>query len=519
MNCRRPRACHEIDARVSGLRTDRAARRLAPWTVLLVLGCGTVSAADDVADGGAGTDAGMEVDARDPAGNHAPTDIRLSSSTLEEQALPGTAVGVLTATDPDAGDAHTFELVADAGGLFVLVGDQLQVATGAVPNYEATPIATITVRATDSSGASLEMDLDVALLDLLEVETTADSGPGSLRQTIADAPAGATILFETGLGPVLPLDSQIVLDKAVVIRGPRAPAEIVLDGLDGSRVFRVAAGIDVTLERFRLRRGRATGGGAILNDGGTLRVDHCTIQDSSAGTGAGGGIHNNSDGVLTVRDTTFTGNDATLGGAIDAWSAAGTTIERCTFDGNQASYSGGAIRGGGFHVVNTTFSDNRASNGGAIAADATDLFGVAEIAFSTFGGNSATNGGAILVGGEAGHLILRASILSGNSAPNGPDLRFDVDNIGEGDHNVIAVPPNYWFSDGVNGNLIGTTVTLAALADNGGATRTRMPASGAVSVDLVPAARCDGLDGALGEDQRAIPRPSGDACDAGAVER
>jgi hypothetical protein len=46
-----------------------------------------------------------------------------------------------------------------------------------------------------------------------------------------------------------------------------------------------------------------------------------------------------------------------------------------------------------------------------------------------------------------------------------------------------------------------------------------LPVEGAVSVDRVPAASCTDLEGEpLEADQRGQPRPTGTACDAGAVE-
>ncbi len=45
------------------------------------------------------------------AGNRAPTDISLSPNSIDENEPPGTLVGVLTATDPDASQTHSFSLV------------------------------------------------------------------------------------------------------------------------------------------------------------------------------------------------------------------------------------------------------------------------------------------------------------------------------------------------------------------------------------------------------------------------
>jgi hypothetical protein len=63
-------------------------------------------------------------------------------------------------------------------------------------------------------------------------------------------------------------------------------------------------------------------------------------------------------------------------------------------------------------------------------------------------------------------------------------------------------------------DLTGDNPRLRPLADNGGATRTRMPAPGSVAI---------GHGGTRGTgcpatDQRGLPRLPGHACDIGAVE-
>ena len=60
---------------------------------------------------------------------------------------------------------------------------------------------------------------------------------------------------------------------------------------------------------------------------------------------------------------------------------------------------------------------------------------------------------------------------------------------------------------------------LAALANNGGPTPTRLPLAGSPLIDAIPLASCQ-ADGATGitTDQRSLPRPSGPGCDIGAVE-
>jgi Ca2+-binding RTX toxin-like protein len=62
--------------------------------------------------------------------NHAPTGIVLSNTSVDEDQPVGTIVGTLSAVDPDAGDSHTFALVAGDGsadnGSFRIAGTSLQ---------------------------------------------------------------------------------------------------------------------------------------------------------------------------------------------------------------------------------------------------------------------------------------------------------------------------------------------------------------------------------------------------------
>jgi hypothetical protein len=60
---------------------------------------------------------------------------------------------------------------------------------------------------------------------------------------------------------------------------------------------------------------------------------------------------------------------------------------------------------------------------------------------------------------------------------------------------------------------------LGPLADNGGPTRTRLPAAAGPGVDAIPAGTAGLCDGTTATDQRGLPRPVGGSCDVGAVER
>lgn len=481
----------------------------------LVIGCGEVKSGDGNGDGDGGTDG-----VNDP-----PTDIELSSTEVEEQAPPGSRVGLLTAVDADTGDRHTFELIGDGGGLFAIDGAELQVAPGAIPNYETGASVTVTVKATDDGDLSVDKDLEISILDLREVVNTVDSGEGSLRQTIADAEPGETILFETGLDSSISVNSVLLLTKNVTIRGPLPPAEIVLDALGNNRVFDVSPAVTVTLQQLRIRGGQSTTAGAISNEG-DLTVERCIFEDNLADSfGFGGAIQNQNK--LTARDSLFLRNRGFNKAAIAADGEGGTIIERCTFQENATTgNSGGAVGGGSLKIVNSTFVGNSATDtdsdpvGGAVA-----IFyaGPSEIAFSTIVGNTADGlGGGIYcnVSDGAASVTIRGSIISDNAAATGPDISVNTGCTVVADHAVIHRGAGSTVTNGEGGSVVGTAVPVGALGDNGGLTPTVVPDDSAVSIDLVPAASCTNLEGdPLQEDQRGEARPGGAACDAGSIEQ
>jgi VCBS repeat-containing protein len=100
------------------------------------------------------------------ATNAAPTALKLSASTVRENAKAGTAVGSLLVTDPDKADTFTFKLTDDAGGRFALSGSKLVVKNGALLDYEKVKSDTVTVQVSDNAGASLTKTLTIAITDV-----------------------------------------------------------------------------------------------------------------------------------------------------------------------------------------------------------------------------------------------------------------------------------------------------------------------------------------------------------------
>jgi hypothetical protein len=156
-------------------------------------------------------------------------------------------------------------------------------------------------------------------------------------------------------------------------------------------------------------------------------------------------------------------------------------------------------------LVHATLAGNAGAAGGAGGAGQSGPGGPGVGGGDDGGGGGATQGtaGAAGNGGISvtGTATLKNSIVSGNGLPSCAGSA-----VGDGGHNVV-------FPDA---SCPGTVVDpgLAALADNGGPTRTQA-LSGAAAVDVVPSAGA----GCEATDQRGVVRPRGPACDAGAYER
>ena len=111
--------------------------------------------------------------------NDAPADITLSNSKVPENAVAGTSVGRLTATDLEGG-AMKFALLDDAGGRFKLETKDgvtsIVVADGLKLDYEQATFHTIRVQVTDSDNKTYEETLTVDLTDVASENVTGSTG-------------------------------------------------------------------------------------------------------------------------------------------------------------------------------------------------------------------------------------------------------------------------------------------------------------------------------------------------------
>jgi predicted outer membrane repeat protein len=212
-------------------------------------------------------------------------------------------------------------------------------------------------------------------------------------------------------------------------------------------------------------------------------------------------------GILTVANSTFSGNSASNGAAILSFGT--LTVTDSTFSGNSALF-GGAIGigrspfGDSLTVINSTFSGNSASGrGGAIYFNSR---GTLTITNSTFSGNSAPDGGGIT--NTVGNATLRGAILAGPSSGGNCNGRMT-----DGGYN-ISDDDSCGFSATGSHNNTDPLLSPDGLADNGGPTDTIALQPASPAIDKIPPADCPATD------QRGYSRPApGQAdCDIGAYE-
>ena len=260
---------------------------------------------------------------------------------------------------------------------------------------------------------------------------TGVSGDGSLRQKIAAADPGDTIVFDRNVHNITLTSGELQLTNDLDIKGPGA-SKLTISGNDSSRVFDVMSGT-VAIAGLTITHGkpgndpgtplRSHGGGILNNTDAHLTLTDVVLSHNTAqgflgindelrhlGGGAGGGVANT--GYLTVTGCTFIDNHAVgadgqnpidgvirfpgigLGGGLWNWMTGTATVTDSRFIDNLAQ--------AGSHC---TGSFAGLANGGAILV----FQGDATISQSVLDHNQAIGGKG--APGEVGGLAIGGGIL------------------------------------------------------------------------------------------------------------
>lgn len=302
---------------------------------------------------------------------------------------------------------------------------------------------------------------------VITVDSCADSGPGTLRQAVADANAGDMIQFDDALAcsAIALTSGEIAVNVPdLTIQGPGRDL-LAIDGGAAGRVFNSAYGL--TVSDLTVRNGAdADGAGGCILTQDSLRLTRATISGCSGGDGLnpyarGGGVSVGGD--LVLEASTLSGNDI-LAGELAAGGGAyvfgDLEMTDSVIDGNTAS-SAFDGRGGGVYVFGTAILRNSLVSGNGLYALAGPARG---------GGFSAH-----------GAVTLRASEISGNVAHSTDGTALGGGVFGYGGAIVVAESSrirgneassqSYWsagggIADGLVGAPGGTILLLDSMLDD-----------------------------------------------------
>jgi hypothetical protein len=373
------------------------------------------------------------------------------------------------------------------------------------PSGSLFPVGTTIVTCTASNGTHVPTCSFAVKVCATNITTTtsADSGPGSLRQALLNVcPNGRIDFTNTLTGQTILLTSgELLITNSLFINGPSA-ANLAVSGNAASRVFYVGPNLNVTIAGLTIANGTDVSGGGIQNDHSILTVSNCTLSGNAAYFG--GGIHNNGESGSAVL-----------------------SVSACTFSRNSASDWGGGIYNDGesfgnatLNVLNTTFSTNSAYLGGGVYNDG--FYGSAALSVNacTFSGNStlyAGLGGGIYNDDGYGMATLQIGDTILSAGASGANLQSGtINSLG---YNLSSDNGGGWLTN--TADQINTDPKLGPLQNNGGPTPTHALLPGSPALD-----KGKNLSGSS-TDQRGSPRVvdlcpvnalGGDGSDIGAVE-
>ena len=419
------------------------------------------------------------------------------------------------------------DLAPGAGGVITITGI---VSPSLTAGQVFTNTATISTTANDGNTGNNTGSAGVTVTcpPVVAVTTTADSGLGSLRNALTKVCTGGTINFSVTTPATLTLTSgELPITRSMTITGPGA-SSLAVSGNNASRVFNVSAGVNAVIAGVTITKGSTPGAacpascGAGVYNAGTLTLTNTVVSGNISGFYSGG-IHNLAGAVLTVRNSTFTGN--TAGGGSGITNFGGTlTVDNSTFANNTTVFSNQNAEGGGIRnqsgaavLTNVTFSGNQVTGSNGRGGSGVFVFdGTVTLVNCTVVGNTTTS--TLGAGGVSQRspatVILRNTIVAGNtSASNKPDVSGA---LVSGSNNLIgSTDGSTGITNGVNGDIAGTNAApvnpqVGALGSYGGSTQTRPLLPGSLAINRGNNAFCPALD------QRGVARVG--TCDIGAYE-
>ncbi len=301
------------------------------------------------------------------------------------------------------------------------------------------------------SALGLQPNTSPVVAATLTVTSTAESGPGSLRQAVLDAAPFDMITFSLAGPGTITLTSPITVNKDLRIVGPGI-ANLTLSGGGTTRIFIVTAGT-LRIENMTLANGAMRGQDAVGGNPGTY-------------SGLGGAIFVGSGAGLTATSVHFYNNGAIGGKGGDAYLDPVAGYISGSGGGNGGVHSipgpgqnGGFGGGGGSGSGSTTYAGNGGFGGGGGGNSCGGLGGLG----GSYGGNGAgsTNSSCGFSAGGGGAGLGGAVFIDSGAAAGFTNTTFSFNQArgGNGGSSLVS---------GLGGGGAGGGAALGSAIFNGG---------------------------------------------------
>jgi hypothetical protein len=336
----------------------------------------------------------------------------------------------------------------------------------------------------------------------LTVTNTADSGTGSLRQTIANAAAGDTIQFDSAL---FSTPQTINLTTSVPNNAPQIPSAVAL--LITKNLTIAGPGARLLTVR-RNSTTAAFGIFAVTTIGTTVRISGMTVSNGNSGPGS---AFDTEKGTLVLDGVAVTANPGSEGAIGNRGT---TTIINSTISNNPCI---GVFQDGGtVNIANSTISGNNDGNGlgGVIAfGGALNLNNVTVANNKPAGANN-----------QGGTINVRNTIIAGNTTSGGSPADISGAFVSQGNNLIGNTTGGTGFTQ--TSDKTNVAANLTALANNGGPTNTHALNTGSPAINAgnncVTSSSCgtNNPPASLATDQRGtgFSRNIGGTVDIGAFE-
>lgn len=217
------------------------------------------------------------------------------------------------------------------------------------------------------------------------VTSLADSGSGSLRQTISDSLSGDFIAFAVS-GTITLTNGELAIAKDVNVIGPGV-AMLSISGAGTTRIFGVSSNVTVFVSGLTLCNGRTPDGAA------------GTVTDNGGASAPGGAIF--TAGRLTLMNCVITSNRTGNGGNGCSPPIPPYPAHTPPTSGGSSGHGGAIYNSGTLCVSNCVIANSTTGRGGARAHNDT---------YWSSSGIAGSGGGIY----NLGNLTLINSIVSGN---------------------------------------------------------------------------------------------------------